>query len=280
MLLGFLADRQRACRRFFRVAARKEGFQAIETHDRGVDLPRRVVFVVDRNVGEKQKPLSRMIERDDGVVEEKESLGDRALAGMTVRNLFEGPHRVIRQETDGAGGERRQILVRQERPARDDLFERPQRVPRHLDAAAAALLPDARAFDRDPCDGTASQERVSGNRLSSGHAFQEEALGPRAAHAREKRHGSQRVPDEHAGDRHRGPNPGLAEKHLPFRRPIDHAGLPFERISRICSGAASATPKRRAWRTAWAANIWRPSTVGHRAARAAAMRGVGVPSRR
>ena len=222
-----------------------------------------------------------MIEGDAGVEEKEDPVGHAAVARMAVGNPLEKPHGVVAEITDRPAAQRRQIRVGVEvRPDRQALERREERlVERPTDAAA--LLLDGIAARRQTGDGGHSEERVSGHRLAALDALEQEALLARGAHAPEEEHGCQLVGRKDPRDRNAAARPGAGQKGAALLGPTRHSWLPNDRrISITRSGAASVTPKRRACRTAWAANIWMPSTTGHFAARAAATVGVAEPSRR
>jgi hypothetical protein len=251
----------------------------IQAHDRGLDLTFLLPRRIEGELGQGKEALPRMVEGNDRIKEHEDSVRHRPIAGVSIRDLLESANRVVTQITDGARGERRQLRVRHEVLRRDEALEGLERVRSRREPPSRALLNDRGPFDRETAHGSAAQKGIASDRLPSRDALEKEAFGAGTTHPRKKGDRRQGVADEGARDRHGGSRPNAGKKLGSLGGAVDHDAPPG-RILRISSDEASDTPNRRAWRNACAANICRPSTVGHLAERAARIAGVGEPSRR
>ena len=258
----------------------QEGLEAVEPSDRSVRLLLRVGAAGEVERRQQEQALARMVEGGDGVVEEELGIGNRSLPRVPVRDRLEEAHRVVREVADGARGERRQLGIGHEALPPHDPLER-------LERRARAGLRDATALEARlsvlhcPTRGRSrSEKRVAGQRLPTLDAFEQEALRPGGAHAREEHHGREPIRWKDARHRHAGARLRARQEFATLRAAIPHAVSPWRRISITSSGVTPPTPKSSAWRTAWTVNIRRPSTVGHFAARAARIVDVSRPSRR
>src|SRR5262245_31323690 len=116
---------------------------------------------------QKKEPLSRMVEGSHRVEDKKETVGNRALTRVPVRNLLEEAHRVVGEEPDCAARKGRKVRIRNERLTRDQARQSGNR-------RSADRLRDAAPLDRRPSVTKSPtrgrrrpQERVSCNGLPS-----------------------------------------------------------------------------------------------------------------
>jgi hypothetical protein len=158
-----------------------------------------------------------MIERHDGVEEQEQAVGNPALARMAIRDVFEHPDRVVPEKTHRSRGKRRQVRVLLETRQDRQALESAKRPALDRPALAPPLLLRRLPAQRQPRDGLASQERVTGNGFASLDALEEEAFGARLPHPAKKRDRSDRVGGKDARHGHDAPRACAREEVAPFR---------------------------------------------------------------